>query len=77
MIDGAVVLLLIAFIVYREWTYRLDVEKLMNRIMARNFPEYLAGDNKKPAAIPISMSDREEYEAECKRAGTVPEKEEA
>ena len=72
-----VILLLIAFVVYREMAYRRDVGKLLDRIMAKSFPEYLVGENKKPAVTPVSMSDREEYEAERKRMGEIPEKEES
>jgi len=76
IMQDTVILLLIAFIIYREWSYRQDVNKLCDRLMAKNFPEYLMGKKKVSGMDLVSMSDRSEYEAECKKLGVVPEKEE-
>jgi len=76
MFEIILISLLVAFIIYREWIYRRDVDKLLDRIMAKSFPEYAACVKTAGKLEPKSMSDREEYEAECKRTGTIPEKEE-
>lgn len=66
---------LTGLLVYREYLYRKDVEQLLNRLMARNFGEYVAVTVAKPKEEPRSLSDYEEYVAECKKKGIEPEKE--
>ena len=68
-------LFLIVFVVYREYLNRKDIEGLMNRLMSRDLVELRgsAGELREPE----SMSDRNEYEMQCKRSKTIPKNEEA
>jgi len=68
--------LLIAFILYREWVNQQIIAKLMDRLMSKSLAEYMAISKAPATKAPVSMSDREEYEAEMKRLGEVAEKEE-
>ena len=78
MIDAYIIILfLVGFVIFREIAHTVEAGKLLDRLMAKNFPEYLMGKKKVSGMDLVSMSDRAEYEAECKKFGAIPEKEEA
>lgn len=71
-----IIVALILVIVYKEYAHRKDIIALIDRLMAKNLTEYTAATGSPRKLEPKSMSDRVEYEKDCKRKGIIPEKEE-
>ena len=66
---------LIGIIVYQQVAHKQTVDKLLDRLMARDLPELNAITDGVEVNEPESLSDRKEYEIECKRDGIIPEPE--
>ena len=76
MIELVMIGVLTVMLVYQQFMHRRTVDKLLDRLMARDLPELKALEKDTEVRDAKSFSDRQEYEIYCKRIGTIPEKEE-
>ena len=75
MVSSIIIVFLFVFIVYRDVENNYKVNRLLDRLMARDLQELRAMDKPYKAKETKSMNDRTEYERACKAQGIEPEKE--
>ena len=70
------IILLAVIIVFQQFMHKRTVDKLLDRLMARDLPELKAVDRPPTTREAKSLSDRKEYELNAKKRGEQPEAEE-
>lgn len=73
---SAVIIAQAGFIIYQDTAHKKNVDKLLDRLMAKSLPELKAAEQIEIVEA-RPMSDKEEYKIYAKRNGIALKKEEA